>query len=68
MKELFDALRSLGARIEAKDDHFQATIRTSSEGLHGGEISISAERSTQFASALVLILDHRFRTQVYSPE
>ena len=53
MKELFEALRSLGARIEAKDDRLPAKIRA--EGLRGGEITISAKRSSQFASALVLI-------------
>ena len=53
MKELFDALRYLGVRIEANDDHLPAIIHA--RGLHSGEITVSAERSSQFASALVLI-------------
>jgi 3-phosphoshikimate 1-carboxyvinyltransferase len=56
MKELFDALRQLGAEIETEGDCLPATIHA--KGLHGGEISISAERSSQFASALLLILSH----------
>jgi 3-phosphoshikimate 1-carboxyvinyltransferase len=56
MKELFDALRQLGAGIEAEDDRLPATIHA--KGLHGGEIFVSAERSSQFASALLLILSH----------
>ena len=59
MKELFDALRSLGAKIVAKDDHLPATIYA--RGLRSGKdkrISINVERSTQFASALLLIFNH----------
>jgi 3-phosphoshikimate 1-carboxyvinyltransferase len=59
MKELFDALRSLGARIEATDDHLPATVHA--KGLRGGQnkrMFISVERSTQFASALLLIFNH----------
>ena len=53
MKELFDALRSLGAEIETENDRLPATILA--KGLRGGKVSVSAARSSQFASALVLI-------------
>ncbi len=59
MKELFGALRQLGAVIEAKDDHLPATIHA--RGLRDEtdkRISLSFERSTQFASALLLIFKH----------
>lgn len=56
MKELFDALKLLGAKIEAENDYLPATI--SASGLSGGEISVSATKSSQFASALILISKH----------
>jgi 3-phosphoshikimate 1-carboxyvinyltransferase len=56
MKDLFDALGTLDAKIESTGDHLPATIRTS--GLSGREIVISSETSSQFASALLLILKH----------
>lgn len=54
MKELFDALCSLGANIETKDGHLPATIHA--RGLKKkGQITISLARSSQFLSALLLI-------------
>lgn len=53
MKELFDALGTLGATIRSTNGNLPAKIHA--EGLHEGTIYVSAERSSQFASALHLI-------------
>ncbi len=53
MKELFDALRKLGADVQAEKDCLPALIRAS--GLKGGEVTIGTKQSSQFASALLLL-------------
>lgn len=53
MKELFDALRELGAQIEARGDQLPAAI--CARGISARTVTIRAEKSSQFASALLLI-------------
>ncbi len=53
MKELFEALRSLGAGIPPSADSLPVTI--SARGLNNGTVKVSAAKSSQFASALVLV-------------
>jgi 3-phosphoshikimate 1-carboxyvinyltransferase len=53
MGDLFDGLRQLGVPVEANGQCLPATVRA--DGLHGGTAVISARRSSQFASALLLI-------------
>lgn len=52
-KELLDALQGLGANITSRDG--QLPVRLSGGTLQGGSVSISAERSSQFASALMFL-------------
>ncbi len=42
-------------KVEAKNDSLPAAIHAN--GLKGGEVMVSAKRSSQFASALLLIMD-----------
>ena len=56
MKELFDALRTLGATIEAEKDYLPARIQAN--GLTGRTVVIDLARSSQFASALILVSKH----------
>jgi 3-phosphoshikimate 1-carboxyvinyltransferase len=55
MRDLFDALRQLGVEVEAEKGCLPAVIHA--RGLKGGEVTISAKQSSQFASALLLIAD-----------
>ena len=52
MKDLFDAIRSLGGKVEDTNGHLPATI---SGPIHGGKVSVSDSDSSQFASAMLLI-------------
>jgi 3-phosphoshikimate 1-carboxyvinyltransferase len=56
MKELFDALRKLGAKIEAEKDFLPARIQAN--GLNSKSVVIDLSRSSQFASALILVSKH----------
>ncbi len=53
MQDLFGALRALGAEVEAANERLPATIRA--RGLRKVPITVSAVRSSQFASALLLL-------------
>ncbi|HTS16611.1 MAG TPA: 3-phosphoshikimate 1-carboxyvinyltransferase [Verrucomicrobiae bacterium] len=53
MQDLFGALRMLGAEVETSNERLPATIRA--HGLRKVPISISAVRSSQYASALLLL-------------
>lgn len=50
--DLLDALRQLGAQVDSQDGRLPVTVRGP---LQGGEVAVSAERSSQFASALLLL-------------
>lgn len=52
---LVDALRSLGASIEYSGEKGFPPLRISGTRLRGGEISIAADVSSQFISALMLV-------------
>jgi len=52
MRELFDALRSVGAQVEDQDGRLPATI---SGPVRPGRVFIAGEDSSQFASAMLLI-------------
>ena len=54
MEDLFQTLRHLGVEIETSNGHLPATIHT--KGLHGGAVAVNLAHSTQFASALLLIM------------
>jgi 3-phosphoshikimate 1-carboxyvinyltransferase len=53
MKDLFEALKSVGVEIDSPNDRLPATIR--SKGLRGGVVTVNLTDSSQFASALMLI-------------
>jgi 3-phosphoshikimate 1-carboxyvinyltransferase len=52
---LVDALRSLGARIEYVGKTGFPPLKIKGQKLHGGEIVIQADQSSQFLSALLMI-------------
>jgi 3-phosphoshikimate 1-carboxyvinyltransferase len=56
MKELFEVLRVQGADIPQSTVSLPVTIRA--HGLKSGAISVSGDKSSQFASALILISKH----------
>jgi 3-phosphoshikimate 1-carboxyvinyltransferase len=56
MEDLIQPLRQLGVRIDAPSDRIPATIHAN--GLPPGQVSISSNRSSQFASALLLVAQH----------
>jgi len=56
MRDLFDALGSLGASIETQNGHLPALVRAN--GLRRGQVEVSVEHSSQFASALLLVSQH----------
>jgi 3-phosphoshikimate 1-carboxyvinyltransferase len=67
MADLFDALRQLRVEVTAEDDRLPAIIRV--KGLKGGTVTVSARHSSQFASALLLIVDKaKFKLQLAEPD
>ncbi len=64
MRELFDALRQLGARVEATEGRLPVVI---GGPLRPGKVMVAGEESSQFASALLLI-SKIARLEVASPE
>lgn len=52
MKEVFDALRALGAKVEDANGHLPATI---AGPIRSGHVKVSDVESSQFASALILL-------------
>ena len=55
IKELVDALNSLGAEIEYIKEEGKPPVHIKRGNMHGGTISIDATKSSQFVSALMLI-------------
>ena len=55
MRDLFDALGQLGVEARSENGCLPAVIRA--RGLTGGEVTVSAKQSSQFASGLLLIAD-----------
>jgi 3-phosphoshikimate 1-carboxyvinyltransferase len=53
--ELLDALRALGAQVEAVYGNGCPPVRVHAAGLEGGEALVDASRSGQFLSALLMI-------------
>jgi 3-phosphoshikimate 1-carboxyvinyltransferase len=53
--ELFSALRVLGARIATEEPGDRLPVRVGGELPRGGAVDLDAQRSSQFASALLLI-------------
>jgi 3-phosphoshikimate 1-carboxyvinyltransferase len=53
MKDLFDALRTCGAAVETTKDHLPAKIHA--HGLRKIPLTIDARKSSQYASALLLV-------------
>jgi 3-phosphoshikimate 1-carboxyvinyltransferase len=69
MRELVEALASLGARIDAAPGG-TLPIRTGGGGVEGGAVVVPGERSSQFASALLAIapaLRRGLRLEVKAP-
>jgi 3-phosphoshikimate 1-carboxyvinyltransferase len=56
LAELVDALRELGASVEARDGRLP--VVAGGRELHGGALRVDARRSSQFASALLLLGPH----------
>lgn len=52
---LVDALRSLGASVEYLDKQGYAPVKITGRKLQGGEVSLDATLSSQFASSLMMI-------------
>jgi len=63
MKEVFDAIRKLGGRVEDSNGHLPAVI---AGPIHEGHIRVDDSESSQFASALLLISE-RARLEVEAP-
>ena len=53
-RELFDALASLGAKIEYLQAPYQFPVRVNGDKLTGGKIVLGGETSSQFLSAMLL--------------
>lgn len=67
MADLFDALRQLQVGVDAPRNRLPAVI--TANGLSGGVVTVSAQHSSQFASALLLIAEQaRFRLQLAEPD
>jgi 3-phosphoshikimate 1-carboxyvinyltransferase len=67
MRDLFDALHQLGIEVQAGRDRLPAVLRA--KGLKGGKVTVSAKQSSQFASALLLIVDKaQFKLQLAEPD
>ncbi len=54
IKDLVDALRQLGARIEYLQDDGYPPLRIEADGIAGGEVSVRGNISSQFLTALLL--------------
>jgi 3-phosphoshikimate 1-carboxyvinyltransferase len=67
MKDLFEALGQLGVEARSEDGCLPAVIRA--RGLKGGEVTMSAKQSSQFASGLLLIVDKaKFNLRLAEPD
>ena len=67
MRDLFDALHQLGIEVQAGRDRLPVVLRA--RGLKGGKVTVSAKQSSQFASALLLIVDKaQFKLQLAEPD
>jgi 3-phosphoshikimate 1-carboxyvinyltransferase len=67
MRDLFDALQQLGVESQTTHGRLPAVVRA--KGLKGGTVTVSAKRSSQFASALLLIVDKaKFKLQLAEPD
>ena len=53
-RELFDAMTSLGVKIEYLQAPYQFPVRVNGDQLSGGEITLGGETSSQFLSAMLL--------------
>lgn len=56
---LVDALRTLGADVAATDDGLP--VRSAGGGIGGGTVAVDVRRSSQFASAVLLVAPHARR-------
>jgi 3-phosphoshikimate 1-carboxyvinyltransferase len=67
MRDLFDALGHLDVEVSSENGCLPAVIRA--HGLKGGEVTVSAKQSSQFASALLLVLDKtQFKLRLAEPD
>ena len=65
--DLLDALRQLHVEVHAEGNSLPASVHA--KGLKGGTVTVSARRSSQFASALLLIVDKaQFKLQLAEPD
>ncbi|MCB9256161.1 MAG: 3-phosphoshikimate 1-carboxyvinyltransferase [Chitinophagales bacterium] len=55
MRELLEALETLGAEISYQDKAYHLPFTINGSKIQGGKLKISAKNSSQFASALLLI-------------
>jgi 3-phosphoshikimate 1-carboxyvinyltransferase len=55
IRDLVDALRELGARIDYCEKEGHLPVKVSSSSLEGGSVHLKADVSSQFCSALLLI-------------
>ncbi len=53
--DLLDALRQLGVEAEAREPGGRLPITLRGAGLHGGAVSVSGARSSQYLSALLML-------------
>ncbi|WP_090926526.1 3-phosphoshikimate 1-carboxyvinyltransferase [Salibacterium qingdaonense] len=54
VQPLMEALETLGADVEYRENEGAYPLRIHAQGLHGGEVSISGRTSSQFISGLLL--------------
>ena len=54
-QDLLDALTQLGANTKSDFDNGCPPLTVKTQGLHGGNVLLSAEASTQFVSALLMV-------------
>jgi 3-phosphoshikimate 1-carboxyvinyltransferase len=67
MGDLFDALHQLGVEVQSGQGCLPAVIHA--RALKGGEVTVSAKQSSQFASALLLIVDKaKFKLRLAEPD
>jgi 3-phosphoshikimate 1-carboxyvinyltransferase len=58
IRDLVDALRKLGARIEYCNEEGKLPVRVLASTLSGGAVSLKGDLSSQFCSAILLIAPH----------
>lgn len=67
MADLFEPLGQLGVNITTSNGRLPGTIHA--RGIKGGSVTVSARQSSQFASALLLIVDKaEFKLQLAEPD